>query len=48
MLGELRVVFCDHSASEVLVRNRHSDNAFLSPWKGIDKKGVGCGERKEK
>ena len=40
--------FCDHSASEVLVRNRHRNNAFLSPWKGFDKKGVGCGEREEK
>ena len=36
---------CDHSASEVLVRNRHSNKAFLSPWKGCDKKGVGFGER---
>ena len=38
---------CDHSASEVLVRNRHNSKAFLSPWKGCDKKGVGCGEKRK-
>ena len=42
VLGELRVAgllpfHCSHSASEVLVRNRHSNEAFLSPRKRCDK-----------
>ena len=41
-MGEVRVAGFSLSTvitvpSEVLVRNRHSNKAFLSPWKGCDK-----------